>query len=90
MQESFPSEHGSELFRNSLEQLLDGGGVADKGGRHLEAARRDVAHGGLHVVGDPFDKVGAVLVLDVQHLLVNLLHGHAATEHGSDGQVSGG
>ncbi len=88
MQESFPSEHGSELFRNSLEQLLDGGGVADKGSRHLEAAGWDVAHGGLHVVGDPFDKVGAVLVLDVQHLLVNLLHGHAAAEHGSNGQVT--
>ena len=29
-----------------------------------------------------------VLVLDVQHLFVNFLHGHAASENGSDGQIS--
>ena len=32
----------------------------------------DVADGGLDVVGDPLDEVAAVLVLDVQHLLVHL------------------
>merc|ERR1712071_479929 len=30
----------------------------------------------------------AVLVLDVQQLLVNLLHGHAATEDGGNGEVA--
>ena len=57
MQESLAPEHGSELLRDPLEQLLDGGGVADEGGGHLQASGRDVAHSGLHVVGDPVEKV---------------------------------
>ena len=56
--------------------------------RHLQATGWDVADSCLHVVGDPLYEVAAVLVLDVQHLLVNLLHGHATTEHGSHGQVA--
>ena len=55
---------------------------------YLQATGWDVAHGGLHVVGDPFHKVGAVLVLDVEHLLVDFLHGHATTEHGSHCEVA--
>jgi len=88
MQESLPSEHSGELFGDALEQLLDGGGVADEGGGHLETTWWNVAHGNLDVVGDPFDKVGGVLVLDVEHLLVDLLHGHAASEDGGNGQVA--
>merc|ERR1719373_1386145 len=34
MQESFASEHGSELFRNAFENLLNGGGVSNEGGSH--------------------------------------------------------
>ena len=41
-----------------------------------------------YVVGDPLDEVGGVFVLDVEHLLVDLLHGHASTEHGGDGEVA--
>ena len=33
MQESLATEHGSELVTDTLEELLDGGGVADEGGR---------------------------------------------------------
>merc|ERR1719398_421499 len=50
MQESLASEHSSELLGDSLEQLLDGGGVADEGSGHLESSGRDVADGGLDVV----------------------------------------
>merc|ERR1711893_529321 len=57
MQESLATEHGGELLRDSLEQLLDGGGVSNEGGRHLQASWWDVADSGLHVVGDPFDEV---------------------------------
>ena len=81
-------EHGSELFRYPLEQLLDGCRIADESGRHLEAARRDVADGRLHVVRDPLDKVGRVLVLDVEHLFVDLLHRHATAEDGGYGEVA--
>ncbi|KFP78027.1 hypothetical protein N311_07875, partial [Apaloderma vittatum] len=44
--------------------------------------------GRLHVVGDPLHKVAAVLVLHVEHLLVHLLHGHAAPEDGGHRQVA--
>ena len=80
VEEGLASEHGGELLRYPLEQFLDCRGVADKRGRHLETPGRDVAHGSFHVVGDPFHKVGAVLVLDVQHLLVHLLHRHPSPE----------
>ena len=81
MEESLPSEHGCELLGDSLEKLLDCGGVTDEGSGHLETSGRNVANGDLDVVGDPLHEVGAVLVLDVQHLLVNILHGHPSPEH---------
>ena len=87
MEESFPPEHGGELLGDPLEDLLDGGGVTHEGGGHLETSWWDVTDTGHDVVGDPFDKVGRVLVLDVQHLLVNLLHGHASSEDGGNSQV---
>merc|ERR1712044_26875 len=88
MQESLTPEHSSELLGDSLEELLDGCAVSDKGGSHLKTSWWDVTDSGLHVVGDPFNEVAAVLVLDVQHLLVNLLHGHTSTEHGGDCEVT--
>merc|ERR1712051_643586 len=87
MKESLPPEHSRELLRDPLEDLLDGGGVAHEGGSHLETSGRNVTDAGHHVVGDPLDEVAAVLVLDVQHLLVNLLHGHAASEAGGHSEV---
>ena len=50
-----------------------------KGRRHLETTRRDGAEGGLNVVGDPFDKVGRILVLNTSHLILDFLHGDFAT-----------
>ena len=61
-----------ELLWYPLEKLLDGGGVADECGGHLESTRRDVTHGRLDVVRYPLHEVRAVLVLHVQQLLVNL------------------
>ena len=63
MKESLPPEHGGELLGDSLEELLDGGGVTDEGRRHLETAWRDVTHSSLDVIGDPLHEVGRVLVL---------------------------
>ena len=56
MQESLTPEHSSELLRDTLEQLLDGGAVTDEGGGHLETPRGDVTDGGLDVVRDPEQK----------------------------------
>merc|ERR1739838_1294035 len=57
MKESLPPEHGSELLGDPLEQLLDGSGVTDEGGGHLERSGRNVTNRGLEIVGDPLDEV---------------------------------
>ena len=88
MEESLTPKHSGELFRDTFEEFLNGGAVADKCGGHLETTWWDVTDGGLDVVGDPFNEVAAVLVLYVQHLFVDFLHGHTSTEHGGDGEVS--
>jgi len=88
VEEGLSAEHGGELFTNTLEHLLDGGGVTEEGNGHLETLGWDIADGGLDVVGDPFNEVGGVLVLDVQHLLIDFLGGHAATEHGGGSEVT--
>ena len=88
MEESLTPEHGCKLLGDALEELLDGRAVTDERGRHLETTWWDVADGCLHVVRDPLDEVAAVLVLYVQHLLVDLLHRHAATEDGGHGQIA--
>ena len=88
MQESLTTEHSGELLGDTLEQLLDGGAVSDKRSGHLESSGRNVAHGGFDIVGDPFHEVAAVLVLDIQHLFIHLLHGHTSPEDGSDREVA--
>mmetsp|Transcript_52658 Transcript_52658/g.60242 ORF Transcript_52658/g.60242 Transcript_52658/m.60242 type:complete len:429 (-) Transcript_52658:3488-4774(-) len=88
MQESLSSEHSSELFSNSLEHFLDGGGVTNESGGHLQTLGRNITNGGFDVVGDPLNKVGRVLVLDIEHLFVNFLGGHSSSEHSGGGQVS--
>ena len=88
VKESFSPEHGSELFRNSLEQLLDGGGISNESGSHLETTWRNITNSNLDVVWDPFHKVGGVLVLDVQHLLVHFLHRHPSPEDGRNGEIA--
>lgn len=88
VQESLATEHGSELVTDTLEELLDGGGVSDEGGRHLEATGGNGAKGGLDVVGDPLDEVALVLVLDVAHLVLNLLHGDLTAEESRASEVT--
>jgi hypothetical protein len=67
---------------------LDGSGVADESDGHLETLGGDITDGGLDVVGDPFNEVRLILVLDVQHLFVDFFGGHATTEHGGSGEVT--
>merc|ERR1711907_523517 len=88
VEEGLTTEHTSELLRHALPELLDCSGVAKEHGCHLETLWWDVTHGRLNVVGDPLDKVARVLVLDVEHLLVDLLGGHAATEESRAGEVA--
>ena len=88
VKERLPAEHGRELLTDTAEQLLDSRRVTDERRRHLETLRRDITHGRLHVVRDPLHKVRRVLRLDVEHLLIDLLHGHTTTEHGSAREVT--
>merc|ERR1719491_18976 len=88
VEERLASEHTSEILSNALEHLLDGGGVSEETTSHLQTLGRDIADGGLDVVRDPLHEVGRVLVLHVEHLFINLLGGHAPTEHSTSSQVS--
>merc|ERR1719213_236839 len=63
MEESLSSEHCGELFTNSLEHFLDGGGVTEEGNGHLETLWWDIANSRLDVVWNPFNEVRGVLVL---------------------------
>mmetsp|Transcript_77533 Transcript_77533/g.195002 ORF Transcript_77533/g.195002 Transcript_77533/m.195002 type:complete len:282 (+) Transcript_77533:425-1270(+) len=80
MQECLAAEHRCEVLRHALEHLLNGRGVPREGNRHLQPLRRNVAHGGFDVVRDPLDEIARILILHVEHLLVHLLRGHAASE----------
>jgi len=88
MEESLSSEHSSELFSNSLEHFLDSSGVTDESNSHLKTLWWDITDGTLDVVGDPFNEVRTVLVLDVQHLFIDFLTGHSSSEHSRSGKVS--
>merc|ERR1719199_366490 len=88
MEENLSSEHSSELLTNSLEHLLDSGGVTEEGNGHLESLWWDIANSGFDVVWDPFDEVRGVLVLNVEHLLINFFGGHSSSEHGGGGKIS--
>lgn len=87
MQERLSLEHSSELIADTLEQLLNGGGVTQEGNRHLKAAGRDITLSSEHVIGDPFNKVSRVLVLHILHLFLDVLHSDFATEYSSNLQM---
>merc|ERR1719453_2399919 len=87
VEESLAAEH-TEVLGNTLEHLLDSGGVTQETDSHLQTLRRDIADGRLDVVRDPLNKVGGVFVLDVEHLLVNFLGGHASTEESAGSEVT--
>ncbi|KFP58522.1 hypothetical protein N322_10533, partial [Cariama cristata] len=87
VEEGLSPEHGGKLLRDPFEELLNSSTVANEGGSHLEATRRYVAHCHLDIVWDPLHKVTAVLVLDGQHLLINLLHGHGTAKDSSHCQI---
>merc|ERR1712032_174992 len=72
VKECLAAEHGSEVLGNTFEHLLNGRGISQESNGHLKTLRRNVTNRSLDVVGNPLDKVGGVLVLHIQHLLINL------------------
>jgi len=57
MEESFSSEHSSELFSDSLEHFLDSSRVTNESNRHLKTFWWDITDSGFDVVWNPFNKV---------------------------------
>jgi len=45
VEESFSSEHSGELFSNSFEHFLDGGGVSDESNGNFESFWWDITNG---------------------------------------------
>merc|ERR1712099_160112 len=66
VQEGLAPEHRCEVLSHAFEHLLNGCRVPKERYRHFQALRRDIADRGLDVVRDPLNKIGGVLVLDVQ------------------------
>ena len=88
VQESLALEHAGELHVDASEELLDGGGVTNERGRHLQSLGRNITDGRLDVARNPLDEEGAVLGLHGQHLLFDFLHRDATTEDGGNGEVA--
>merc|ERR1719231_1309015 len=88
MKECFTAEHSSEVLRDAFEHFLNRRGISCECDSHLQAFGWNVAHAGLDVVRDPFNEVGRVLVLHIEHLLINFLCGHTATEECCCSQVA--
>tara|TARA_B100000519_G_C13845585_1_gene251721 strand:- start:91 stop:333 length:243 start_codon:yes stop_codon:yes gene_type:complete len=80
VEESFSSEHSSELFSNSLEHFLDSSGVTQESDSHFQTFGWDITNGGFDVIGDPFNEVRRVFVLNVQHLFIDFFGGHSSSE----------
>jgi len=88
MQESFSSEHSSELFSDSLEHFLNSSGVTNESNRHLKTFWWNITNSRFNVVWNPFDKVRRVFVLNIKHLFINLFGGHSSSEHSGGGKIS--
>lgn len=86
MQESFAPEHRVEHFRESLENLLNWGGVSDERTGHLHTVRWNFTDGRLDIVGNPVNEVAAVFALDLAYLLFHFFHGEFPSKHHGDSE----
>ncbi|KYN40672.1 hypothetical protein ALC56_04981, partial [Trachymyrmex septentrionalis] len=92
MQERLPSKHRVEfsvrLTTTKRQTNLNSRRIANESRGHFQTPRGYVTNGSFHVARYPLDEIAAVLVLDVEHLLVHLLHRHSATEYCGHCQIS--
>merc|ERR1711904_346080 len=80
VQEGLTAEHRGEVFCHTLEHLLDRRTIACKSDSHFQPLWWNVADARFNIVWNPFNKVGRILVLDVEHLLVHFPGRHPAAE----------
>jgi len=88
MEESFSSKHSSKLFSDSLEHFLDSSGVTNESNRHFKTFRWDITNTRFNIIWNPFDEIGGVFILDVEHLFVNFFWGHSSSEHSGGSKIS--
>lgn len=87
MHVSFPPVELLELDVRTLEDLGDGGGVGDKGGRSNLADGGNGAESGKGTVGDPGNEVVRVLGLVLVDRVLNVAHRKLAAVGDRDGEV---
>merc|ERR1712224_137978 len=80
VEECFATEHGCEELSHTLEHFLDRCGVAQESHGHFQTLWWNIADSSLYVVWDPLNEVGAVLILDVEHLFIHFLGRHSSSE----------
>merc|ERR1712048_786714 len=80
VQKGFAAEHRSEILCNTLEHFLDCSCIPKELHCHLQSLWWDITHSCLDVIGDPLNEIRRVLVLHIEHLLVDLLCRHATSE----------
>merc|ERR1719382_448905 len=88
MQEGLAAKHGSKELRDTLEHLLYSCRVPSEGHSHLQPFRGNVTDACLDVVWNPLYEIARVLVLDIQHLFIDFLGRHTATEKRSSCQIT--
>lgn len=54
-----------ELFSDSNEYFLDGGGIPEESSTDLDPTRRYVANCCLDIIWNPFDEIRWILVLNI-------------------------
>merc|ERR1712187_312301 len=88
VKECLAPEHRGEVLCDTLEHFLNSGGIPSERDGHLQPLRWNVADACFNIVRNPFDEVGAVLILYIQHLLVHSLSRHTTTEERRSGQIT--
>merc|ERR1719214_208449 len=73
MEKSLAAEHCCEELGHALEHLLDSSGIAQESHCHLQTLWWNIADSSFNVIWNPLHEVRAVLVLHVEHLLVDFL-----------------
>ena len=68
------------MLSDSLEHFLNGSGVSKESNSHLKTLWWDITHWWFNVVWNPFNEVRWVLVLHIQHLLVDFFGWHSSSE----------
>ncbi|KYM86055.1 hypothetical protein ALC53_04248 [Atta colombica] len=92
MQKCLASKHRVEfslcLTTTKRQTNLNSRRIANESRGHFQTPWGYITNGSFHVARYPLDEIAAVLVLDIEHLLIYLLHRHSATKYCGHCQIS--